>query len=308
VNTTFAWLLKREFWETRAIWVAPAICAVTLVVTALAFGVQVGDLRILAEDPEARTKIAELGPDGLSRLGALLLCVVGLAFYVAATFTQFFYATDALYSDRRDRSVLFWKSLPVSDAETVLAKLATAAVVIPAVALAGALVAQLLVYAIVSIKLSGTGLLLPQYMWTPASWGPGIVATTYGTIAVMVWSVPVVAWLLFVSAVVPRSPVMWATFVPVVVSLAERVALGTRHVSHLLAERAFGALPAAFSGVAQEGFAIKIGESGHLPPSLFTMMRPVAFLTDAGTWGGLAVGAALVAAAIWARRYRDEST
>ena len=59
--------------------------------------------------------------------------VTAIIFLVMGT-VGFFYCIDALYADRADRSVLFWKSLPLSDAETVLSKFATAAVLIPLVA------------------------------------------------------------------------------------------------------------------------------------------------------------------------------
>src|SRR5206468_10746510 len=42
-----------------------------------------------------------------------------------------FYCLDALYGERRDRSILFWKSLPVSDVMAVLSKLAIPIVILP---------------------------------------------------------------------------------------------------------------------------------------------------------------------------------
>jgi ABC-2 type transport system permease protein len=308
-NTPFAWLLKREVWETKAVWVAPLICAAVLVVSTIVGTLQIGDLQINAvNSPEVVEKFNRFGADGVSRLAALLLLMIAMPFYVAMSFTQFFYAMDALYSDRRDRSVLFWKSLPVSDAETVLSKVVTGTVVIPLVAFAVAVVGQLAVYAVLSVKLAGTDLPFTQYMWNPQTWLPALVTTLYATVAVMIWSVPLVGWLLFVSAISPRSPFLWATLPPLALALAERVIFGTAYFAMLLKDRTFGVFEAAFGGFDRSGFAVRIGSPGELPPTVLSLIRPVEFLTNPIVWGGLAVGAAFVAAAVWARRYRDETT
>ena len=55
-----------------------------------------------------------------------------------------FYCLDALHGERRDRSILFWKSLPVSDLTTVLAKASVPCRVLPPRAFALALATQLM--------------------------------------------------------------------------------------------------------------------------------------------------------------------
>jgi ABC-2 type transport system permease protein len=308
-RTPFAWLVRREVWETKAVWIAPLICGAVLVFSTLIGGLQVGDLNLRTMgDPEATAKLSQLGSDGVSRLGGLFLLIIAIPFYITMAFTQFFYAMDALYSDRRDRSVLFWKSLPISDVGTVLSKVVTACVVIPLVAFAGAVIGQLLVYAIVGLKVSGAGLPFAQYMWMPQTWLPALGVTLYGTFAVMLWSVPVVGWLLFVSALAPRSPFLWATLPPLALMLAERVALGSDHLADLVGDRVFGVMSATFSGVEQTGFVVRMGESGKLPPSVGSLVQPLEFLANPSVWGGLIVGGLLIAGAVWARRYRDEST
>lgn len=309
LNAPFAWLIRREVWETKAIWIAPAITAAILVFSTLLGGLQIGDMRIsTGHDAELVRKFQEIGPDGVARLAGMLLLLIAMPFYVAMTFTQFFYSMDALYSDRRDRSILFWKSLPVSDAETVLSKFVTATVVVPAVAFAIAVVGQLAVYTVIAIKIAGTGLPFAQYMWQPSAWLPAVGTTLYATLAVMLWSVPTVGWLLFVSSLAPRSPFLWATLPPLAIALIERVAFGSTHFAELLKDRTFGVFPAAFQGFQRDGIVVRIGEHGELPPHVGALIQPLQFLADPAVWGGLAIGALFIAGAVWARRYRDDTT
>jgi ABC-2 type transport system permease protein len=308
LNSPFTWLLRREFWESRAIWIAPAICAAILIFSTAIGGLKLGDIQFAAAaSPEVIDKVTKIGAEGVARLAGLLLLALAVPFYITLTFTQFFYAIDALYDERRDRSILFWKSLPVSDQATVLSKLTTACVVIPAVALLGTIIGQFAVYAVITMKLSGTGLPYLGQLWLPSTWFPALVSTVYGMVAVMIWSVPVVGWALLVSALSPRSPFLWATLPPMAVALAERVAFGTNYVATFLRDQALGFIPAAFSGFRGDGLSVRVGEHGDGPPTVLSLMQPMQFLADPNVWGGLIVGAALIAGAIWARRYREEA-
>jgi ABC-2 type transport system permease protein len=306
-RSPFAWLVRREIWETKAVWIAPAICAAVLVFSTLLAVLQIGNVRISSSVTELGTKLAEFGPEGAARVSQLFLLALAIPFYITMAFTQFFYAIDALYADRRDRSVLFWKSLPVSDVETVLSKVVTACVVIPLGAFVGAVVAQLVVYVIATAAAASAAQPLAGYLWYPQAWLPAIGVTLYGTFAVMLWSVPAVGWLLFVSALAPRSPFLWATLPPLALMLAERVALGTDHLADVIGDRLFGVMSATFSGVEQTGFVVRIGEGGKLPASVASMVQPLEFLSNPAVWGGLILGGLLIAGAVWARRYRDET-
>src|SRR5262249_34513186 len=138
-SNKFAWLLKREFWEYRGgFFMAPLITAlvmlsimllvlVTTEVKAHQHGIQLGGMNLgqvlqhVSDGDYTKVHMAiDMGLMGMSMpIGIVLFFVV------------FFYLLGALYNDRADRSVLFWKSLPLSDIETVLAKVVTAALVAP---------------------------------------------------------------------------------------------------------------------------------------------------------------------------------
>jgi hypothetical protein len=120
----FYWSVRRELWENRSIYVAPLIVAVVAL-----FGFLVSTIGM----PERRQGALLLDP-------ANQRAVIGAPYDVAAMmliFTAFivgvFYCLDALHSERRDRSILFWKSLPVSDLTTVLSKATIPLVVLPVI-------------------------------------------------------------------------------------------------------------------------------------------------------------------------------
>jgi len=307
----FQWLVRRELWEARAVWVAPAICAAILVGGTLLAAFGMGTVSVDGLGPEQLTRLHEqMTAEHVEGIAAVALGGIAFPFYILVLFTQFFYAIDSLYGERRDRAILFWKSLPVSDAETVLSKLWVAAVVMPVVAAAAALATQLVVFAIAAAKLAPLD--LPQlHLWAPSLWGNTLLVMGYGLIAGMLWYLPLVGWALLVSAWAPRSPLMYASLPPLAVGLAEYIVFHSHHALAVVGERVgnLGLLGHAFASHAKGGgFGIVMtAEHLEVPRSLVETMRPAAFFGSAEVWIGVAVGAAFVAAAIWVRRSRDEA-
>ena len=273
------WLVRRELWESRAVWVVPLACALIIVAGTIVASLRIGHISV-AVGGQATGVVehldASLTPDKVQAIVSTTLGALTLPFLLAALLTQFVYSLDALYGERRDRSVLFWKSLPVSDADTVLAKLAVGALLIPLVATLAALATQLLVFAIASVELAQAPALL--------------------------------GWLLLVSASVPRSPFLWALLPPLALCLAEYVALRTTVLIDVLGGRfgGVGLFAYAFTGRDSTSLAIGSGEGTvQLPRALVNLMAPAEYFGSTAVWAGVAVGIGLIAAAIWMRRYRD---
>ncbi|MEP6832908.1 MAG: ABC transporter permease, partial [Gemmatimonas sp.] len=121
------WSLRREVWEHRAIWIAPVL-----------FGVLVL-LVFLTTLPALLQTVASLtGPDPVNAEGRIQkpFIFAAVAIFAAIFLVSVFYCLEALQGERRDRSILFWKSMPVSDRTTVLSKAMTPLVVMPLVAYA----------------------------------------------------------------------------------------------------------------------------------------------------------------------------
>jgi ABC-2 type transport system permease protein len=309
LRSPFAWLVRREIWETKAVWIAPAICAGILLLLVTAVGIRVGDFRVAVLDADFVDKLRGFPPEQIRRLGAGFLFALAVPFFVTLVFTQFFYAVDALYTDRRDRSVLFWKSLPVSDAQTVLSKVFTTCVTLPLVTGAAAILTQGIVWLLLAIKLAGKDLPVADALLPTSTWLPAAGVVLYTTFALMLWSVPLVGWLLAVSALAPRSPFLFATLPPVAVMIVERLVFGTDHVAAWVRERIAGHFTGTLAAIDGDGsFVLKLGDGAPVVSPVAYLIRPLELLSSPSVWLGVLIGGLLIAVAIWARRYRDEST
>ena len=240
MNNKFVWLVRRELWEARIVWIVPALLAALVIVSAIVSAIASHGIDINGIEAD---KIAAMGgATGGARVdrfvGVVLGVIAGL-FYFATLCTQFFYAIDTLYGDRRDRSVLFWKSMPITDAETVLSKLFVVSVVMPVVAAAAALVAQVGVFAVASAKLAPLSM-LQGHLWSAGAWGDGLLFDVYVLYAGILWNLPVIAFSLLVSAWATRAPMAYASFLPLAVALAEAIVFRSGHVWHLLGSRTVG--------------------------------------------------------------------
>lgn len=308
-QTKVYWLLRRELWESRSIWMAPAICGAIIVLAALWAAFGTGNVTLEGLGPHEYAKLHELTPEKLDAVASYGVGLIAVPFFVMVLFTQFFYALDALYSERRDRSVLFWKSLPVSDTETVLSKLAIAGLVMPLAAAAAALATQLILVVIASAKFAGLGI-LQGHLWTASLWGGDLVVMAYVVLASALWYLPLLGWCLVVSAWAPRSPVMYATLAPLALGLAEFIAFRSHFVLRAIGSRVgnMELLARSFGGRHQgAGFGVDIDESHiEVPRRLIDAIDPSAVFTTPTMWVGVAVGVGLVAGAIYMRRRAGE--
>ena len=209
-----------------------------------------------------------------------------------------FYALDALYGERRDRSILFWKSLPVSDRMTVMSKAAIPFVVLPLIGFLLSLIAVVVLLFFSTAVLMANGI-SPARLWTELRFVQQPVIMFYGLFAHVLWFAPIYGWLLLVSAWAKRTPVLWAVLPFVVVVMIERIAFGTAYFGRFLQYRWMGAMT--------EAFAIRIVKgSAHVPIiDEIARLTPLRFLTSFGLWSGLLFAALCLAVAVRLRRNRE---
>jgi ABC-2 type transport system permease protein len=278
----FYWAVRRELWENRSIYLAPlGVAAVFLFGFAISTIHLPAKMRSLSALDPAQQQAAITMPYNLI---AGLMMATGLIVGV-------FYSLDALQGERRDRSILFWKSLPVSDVVTVLSKACIPIVVLPLLAFAVTVATQWLMLLLSSLVLAGSRLSVAA-LWAQVSFFQTSLLLLYHLVTVhAIWHAPIYAWLLLVSAWARRAAFLWAALPVLAIMGLEKVVFHTSYFAELLGNR--------FGGGAE---AMTI--PGTLPMNPMTHLTPGNYLTSAGLWIGIALTAAFLAGAIRLRRYR----
>lgn len=274
----FFWSVRRELWEYRSIWIAPLSVAVLALVgfflTLPGLETQVGNLS--GPDVESAHNYVH-GPYGA---GAIL--GMGVAFLIGV-----FYCLDALYGERRDRSVLFWKSLPVSDTTAVLAKLTIPMVVLPAIVFVVTSVAILTMAAITVLVLDGPDTAMAFHHVQPIG---SVVALAYTVVVIALWHAPIYGWLLLVSGRARRTALLWAVVPLLAIGTLERILFQTWRFFGFLRYLLLGWMPRAYE------------HDGDPMTALMRSLAPLRFLSTPSLWLGFVVAAACIAGAIQLRR------
>ena len=298
-------LLKREVWEHRSIYVTPVAIASIVTLGTLA-------MLMFAGGFAKELDIAIFGATNIAgdaeRKVALTGFFIGTSwlFLFAAMVLTVFYTLDSLYAERKDKSILFWRSLPITDAEAVIAKLLTAVIVIPLFTAGAIIVTHLVNLLVTSVWVSIKGGDAGHLIWGSVPLLDNWVAGTIVVLATAVWMSPFIGWFLFVSAFTKRSPLLMAFMPLVLIPLLEVIFLR----SSVFAEAVFarGGMIPLFRGIDMGTFFdednLRISEDlvGLLP-----YIDLSKFLTSLPMWSGIIVCGLFVTAAIYVRRYRDES-
>lgn len=286
----FYWSVRREIWENRSITVAPLVVAIFVLLGSLVSLVAASHgFRALADDGASASR-------SLAAQVAKPLRMAPAPIMLATFLVGLFYSLDALYGERRERSLLFWKSMPVSDRTTVLAKVAIPVVALPSIALLLSWLVYAVLVAAASAVLTAKGV-GPGALGDELSLFAQPLIMAYGLAAHALWFAPIYAYLLLASAWARRLPLLWAALPPFVIALVEHVAFRTDYLAALLKYRLAGAMSTAFATASQAGGDGEVDRLGQLTPATF--------LTTPGLWLGLFAAAAFLVAAARLRRDRE---
>jgi len=278
-------LVRRELWEHPALWRAPLVVEALLAV-ALLLGRMNLDLPDGVLTHEQRVAILTIGQ-----------WVAAQPVFIVTSVVVGFYLLDCLFAERKDRSILFWKSLPLSDGFTVVSKFVVAAVVAPLGVFLIATLADLVFMAIFALRSPGT------LGWSTYEWARTEVALLLEVVLSVLWYAPIAAALLLFSAWIRRAPILWASLVPLVAPLLERVALGTHYIWDFERYRMNGIWHKLVTGPHQ------FGDLQHLWPvgAVLEKLNLAGAFTDIDLWLGVLAAGAMLYAAARVRRYRDDT-
>ncbi len=223
-----------------------------------------------------------------------------LALLVTMFLVAVFYCLGAMHNERRDRSILFWKSLPVPDLTTVLGKAFIPLVVLPIVTFVITVATELVMASLNAIEWASHGRNLTS-LWSHLPLGEMSVVLLYGLLTLVLWWAPVYGWLLLVSVWARRAPFLWAVLPPLGLALCEKLAFNTSHVLNVIVSRLAGTYEDAFV-VGDKGAFRGLGA---IPTLRVAQIDAGKFLTTPGLWIGLVLTVAFVAATVWLRRNRE---
>lgn len=313
------WLLKREFWENKGgfFWAPVWAGGISLVLTIMAM--TMGQLAIKRSDNVMINGLdfnqfrQDLNPEQAQHLAdAVSISIASAAFWplLVLGFVVFFYCLASLYDERKDRSVLFWKSLPVSDAQTVGSKLISAALTAPLIAIAVGIVCMLGFALIVSMFAMINGM-NPLPLFSPIK-----ILTHLSLLVAMLplyalWALPAIGWLMLCSAWAKRTPFLWAIMIPVFAGIFitwfgfMKVfdLSATWFWQHIVARILLSVFPGSWLGQIDVSMVV---QSESLPSYGQLLAMNYGVLASPSAWIGVVVGIAMLAGAVYLRRWRDE--
>src|SRR6202162_5281802 len=291
------WSVRREIWENRYIYIAPlAVAAVYLLGFAISVIWLPHNMREVWMPHTMREMAALKTTDSLIGI-AMPYSHAAMLIGLIAFLVGIFYSLDALHGERRDRSILFWKSLPVSDRTTVLSKASIPFLVMPLLVFAIAVPLQIVVRLVNTAALLMSGRSVAP-LWTQLPLFQMELVLLYSLIVLALWHAPIYMWLLLVSGWARRATFLWAVFPPLALCVVEYIAFKTSYLGHVLQDRLFGFAGAAFDLKDKAGVPI----DPHFIP--LTQLAPGRFLSSPSLWLGLIIAAVFLAAAVRLRRYQ----
>ena len=323
-SSKFLWQVKREFWEHRGgfLWTPLIIAAVMLAFMAMALvtaeftahqhGFTMNGIHI---DQLA----SHIDADAMAKFQGALdvgLITMGMPIRIALFVVVFFYALGALYNDRADRSVLFWKSLPLSDTQTVLAKVVAGIVLAPALAVFGMIVLQLGFLILFTLYAAVHGINALPYLWSPTH-----LIAMWVKLAVLIpvnalWALPTMGWLLLCSAYARSKPFLWAVMLPIVagviISWMQLMQSFSLHSGwfwgHIVGRLLLSLIPESWINLDSLRALDHAGADPSIALSNLLSFDAIADqFTSPNFLIGVAAGAMMIAAAIWLRRSRVEA-
>ena len=276
----FYWSVRRELWEHRSLYLAPMIVAAVALIGIV--------ISVVTSVTSSLAKVAAMNPVQQTSLLSAPYSMVAILVMITTVIVGCVYCLDALHGERRDRSILFWKSLPVSDATTVWAKASIPMLVLPLIAFVIISMAQLITVFVSTLVVLAHGISV-ETLWSKLPFMRMPIGLFYFLVVTALWYAPVYAWLLFISVWAKRGTFIWAVVPPLAVFAIVATSSASSTVEAFIRSRLIGAF--------EQGF---IKSSGGQ-----TLPDPSKLISSPELWIGLLIAAGLVFATIRLRRRRE---
>jgi ABC-2 type transport system permease protein len=308
----FIYMLRREIWEHRAFVMVPLVLAALYLAGHLLGLAQVARVNIEGHNFYQFTDFIEemtwKDPEERRAIMGFMMGPYAMPFFITLGFMIFFYLLDALFADRKDRSILFWKSLPITDAATVMSKVVTATVVAPLITVGWVFAMHISTLLILTLLVWWGGGSAWDLVWAPTPFLEIYTFYAYLLGAAALWYAPIWGWLLLASAWARKAVFLWAILPVVAVGLFEGIFLDSNHFWQLIGYRvSWGFGVNAFVTDVPMGIDVSNDMGVDVSGSLLDLAAPSQLLGSVDMYAGLVVAAVFIGGAIWLRRYRDET-
>ncbi|MEZ5757977.1 MAG: hypothetical protein R3D86_07135 [Emcibacteraceae bacterium] len=286
-------LFLKEFWDNkRAILVTPMVVTglfifFGLVAMVNGHGMMIDGMSMsdhIARDPDFGPKSSEI-VTGMVMVSPMILMIT-------VAFSMVFTALSVLFDERKDKTILFWKSMPVSDTQEVLVKLATVIVVLPIIAIGFALIIQfatmLMLGAMVALH---TDYSAWNLVFSNINYMAVLTGDIIPTFVIILWTLPIFTWFMLVSSFSRRSPFLLAFIIPVLIIIIENLFFG----SHFLES----ALQSRFIHLETYVDRYDVDHGATMVSSIFGLFGSFA---EPSFWAGIVVAAAMIIGCIQIRK------
>lgn len=311
---TIEWCVKREFWEYKGMFfLAPVRLGLLMISLLVGIMIYSGGRNMNFNFHDA-PQLLEHKAEVVTTIANNYIAA-SIPIFLMLSVMVFFYCLGAMFEERRDRSILFWKSLPVSDTVTVMSKVSLALVVAPLISIAVGIVTSFVLLMIISIVMAFQGMNFLGALFSTGDFYLTPLRLIGMWPVYVLWAIPTVGWLLMVSAWARSKVFLWAVGMPVLALIIVKMAdyvfklnLDMKWVSHNIVARVLGGL---FPGIwlTSQGATtiVNTGQFPHYSDMGIAFTNAWMSLTDPGMWGGVVAGSLMIFGAIKLRRWRDEA-
>ena len=236
-------MIVREIQEHKVAFVyAPFFVSIILcfVIASVYFGgtnIQTDQFNFSTEYYDEEIRQAMQSVSSVSRIDIVRtgLLVLGFPILLTVGFGLLAYSLSTFADERKDRSLIFWRSLPVSDLTTVLSKVFIVTLIVPLMVIPYIILLQLVAMTSASIFFATNDIV--SFGWL---WGSYIITDWFRIIfslwAQALWSLPLFLWLMLAGTYAAR-PIAGAIVPPVILIVLEGVIFKTDLVLEFIENR-----------------------------------------------------------------------
>ena len=300
--TTLFTMIRREIQEHKLAFIyAPFIVALVLCLVIISVYLGLTDIQTTTfnfstelYDEEFQEDMLQATPESKTAVIRSGLTVLGLPILLTVGFGLLAYSLSTFADERKDRSLIFWRSLPVSDLTTVMSKLIFVVIVIPLLVVPNLFLLQLISLLSVSFYFVSNDIVSFGYVWSSyfiSDW----FRIIFSLWAQDLWSLPILLWLMLAGTYF-KKPVIGAIVPLVALVVLEGIIFKANNIQEFIENR-LGFWSRS------DSFPIEYAEARVVDISDIYLL-----LTTQAFWIGILASVVLIAVIVYTRSTNNDYT